>query len=269
MRIILRGQASPSTLNQAFQQLADRLQNAGVEKVERVNLYLHASIDGEEVQVINKSGTRTDILETWIPFGEGVESSPRRALPPAAIVRVKDVSYFDTFTKFAASLGLSRELRCELLSISVERLSGLSQDWLEYELPVEKRNRLSLLGRMIEAANELATDWDDAMSWFKGVGRHESRINLTPIEQIEVGGISAVESICAALELLVRRKRLGLKMGLPSSNDCEIVDEPVAPTARPDTRRFIDQMGSPPGVADVEVEFPQSRDMPRAAEFDD
>jgi hypothetical protein len=34
-------------------------------------------------------------------------------------------------------------------------------------------------------------------------------------------------------------------------------------------RSLIEEMRSPPGVADIEVEFPKSRDMPRAAEFND
>ena len=34
-------------------------------------------------------------------------------------------------------------------------------------------------------------------------------------------------------------------------------------------RSFTEQMGSPPGVADVEIEFEPSRDLGRAATFED
>jgi hypothetical protein len=43
---------------------------------------------------------------------------------------------------------------------------------------------------------------------------------------------------------------------------------PYKITPEDSRRSFIEAMGSLPRIADVEVEFPRSRDMPRAANFD-
>jgi hypothetical protein len=120
---------------------------------------------------------------------------------------------------------MSREQRCELLGVTDDRLKHLEQNPLQLELSAQERYRLSLLGRTIAAAEELAADWDDAIAWFSGTGRHASRDGSTPVGQMEFGGVEAVKSICSALELMARRKRLGFAMSLPAGDQVALLDD--------------------------------------------
>ena len=171
MRFAVRGQGDPATLALVFRQIIDRLENTGVEDISQVSLYLTASIDGEELRVLNQFGLEEKGIVQMSFYGpEGGNHPSGKPLPPVAIVLPGDLIYFDLFTKFAVAVRIPRVTQCELLGMSNERFVKLTSNLTDFELSVEERRRMTILGEMVEAANELADDWKDATAWFQGNG---------------------------------------------------------------------------------------------------
>lgn len=225
MRIAVRGQLTTVTLAEIFRRIIDRFEATGVDAFINVNLYMRALIDDEEVVIVNESGEIADTIEVSASNLENFgASSTKRSSGQAAMVCKVDIKRIELFRRFAASADVTRDAECKLLDVTDERLITIKAAWPRLELTPNERRRFGLLGRMIEAAQQLFPSWNHMIDWFQGPFPHSRLVGETPLEQVLEGGVDAVEQIAIALEEISARMRFGLGAIVPPPKNFDLIN---------------------------------------------
>lgn len=215
MRVAIRGNPNTDDLAKALRKLIARFQAIGIEMFRGVNIYLNPHIESEELVLVDKDGSIVDVLEL-VPEIEGdgvVYIAPNGQ--DVAIVRKTDVRRVELLRRFVRLTNMPDGVVCKLLGITEQRLITLATTWVGRELSEEERSTLTVIGRMLEAAEEIFPDEVSMIQWFRGPFPHSELAGQSPIEQIFLTDIVGVSKIATALEWIAKSKLLGFPITVP------------------------------------------------------
>jgi hypothetical protein len=208
MRFAIRGYTDPLAFPIIFHEIADRLLHLGVDEIYSINLYVTASIDGQELKPFDKSGAAAEMVRMWVPVDPAI-AAQRPPLPKVYIVRPIDISRAKLCANFFGRLRFCPKDLSDFLQISKEDLGELAVDRLSCEFDANALERITVFSKMIETARQLFPNWGDVIDWFSGPHLHSKLAGMTPREQLKVGGAAAAAEIAKVLQLHLKRMRFG------------------------------------------------------------
>jgi hypothetical protein len=166
VQIVITGNPTPADFAEAVRKLVSRFDSIGVDYLYDVRINVGAVVEGKAVVLLN---SREEIVDSMEIKGEPVEDGSSLAPPiaNAAITRPIDVRRFELCAWFCDETKMPRNVQRSLVGASEQRLNALLDDFANHEFTPQERSNLGIVGRMIEAAQQLFPDQWSIIEWFQ------------------------------------------------------------------------------------------------------
>lgn len=221
MHFQVEGRAAPEALSRIFDEIVDRLSEAGVEEVSSISVRLKALIDGEELEAfVTPLGAMTDAVKLYSPT-VAFEEREKDYLA-VAMLRQSDLTRIMRSIDFLSALDFSYWEIGNFLEIPAGDLRAFSEGKLAFELDVHSRECVTAYGTMIEAALELFPNLEAAIEWFRGEHAHSKLTGDTPRQQLLAGHLTAANTIAATFRSLLPRARVGKPLPMLASGNYDL-----------------------------------------------